>query len=324
MDKPRLCLQVGGPRGRRAKRAETEGDDVSLEFRELECFVVLSEELHFTRTANRLYTSQARVSQLLRRLETRIGTRLFERNSRNVRLTPQGEIFLAEARPAYDGLNRALDRARDRARGIDGVLRVGFVGTPYGTLLALAGDFRTHHPGARVDLVELPLSDPFGPVLRGDVDAAFLTLPADDPALTSGPVIATDPLVLGVSTRHPFARTTRVPVEDLADCAFVEIAGPAPASWRELQSPTTTPGGRPIPRGPIASTLQETLSLIAENRGVLLFCAQFGAYNGRPDVAFVPVDGLPESRVTLAWRTGHDTELLRAFVRTADTIARVA
>ena len=61
-----------------------------MEFRELECFVVLSEELHFARTAERLYLSPGRVSQLVRSLETRIGGRLFHRTSRRVRLTPLG------------------------------------------------------------------------------------------------------------------------------------------------------------------------------------------------------------------------------------------
>ncbi|MFJ8738706.1 LysR family transcriptional regulator [Embleya sp. NPDC127516] len=287
---------------------------MSVEFRELECFVVLSEELHFTRTAARLYTSQARVSQLLRQLEDRIGARLFERSSRRVELTSQGALFLAEMRPAYAKLTDAVERARSRARGIEGVLRIGFVGTPYGTLLDLVGDFRAGHPQARADLVETPLSDPFSAVLRGEIDAAFVTLPVVDPALRTGPVIAADPLVLGVSTRHPFARREHVDAEELAECALVDIAGPAPARWRELQSPTVTPGGRPIPRGPVAGTLQEVLSLIAAERGALLFCAQFAGYNGRPDVAFVPVTGLAESAVTLTWRAGHETNLLRSFV----------
>ncbi|MYV99610.1 LysR family transcriptional regulator [Streptomyces sp. SID3343] len=286
---------------------------MSLEFRELECFVVLSEELHFTRTAARLYTSQARVSQLLRRLEARIGTRLFDRNSRRVRLTAQGERFLAELRPGYDDVTRAVERARARARGVEGVLRVGFVGTPYGTLLDLVGDFRDRHPHARADLVELRLSDPFGPLLRGEIDAAFVTLPVTHPELDNGETIASDPFVLGVSARHPFAGRASIDAEELAECAFVEIAQPAPASWRAQQSPTVTPGGRPIPRGPEASTLQEALSLIAADRAALLFCAQFAQYNGRPDVVFVPVAGLAASRVTLAWRSGHDTNLLRLF-----------
>ena len=100
-----------------------------LEARELECFLVLGEELHFGRTAERLYLSQSRVSQLLRSLESRIGARLVERTSRRVRLTPLGASLRDELAPAYTALLDAVEAARARARGVDGVLRIGFVGS---------------------------------------------------------------------------------------------------------------------------------------------------------------------------------------------------
>ncbi|NUP83813.1 MAG: LysR family transcriptional regulator, partial [Nonomuraea sp.] len=96
-----------------------------MEFRELECFVVLSEELHFARTAERLYLSPGRVSQLVGALETRIGGRLFDRTSRRVRLTALGERFLADLRPAYEAMAGAVARATAAAREVEGLLRVG-------------------------------------------------------------------------------------------------------------------------------------------------------------------------------------------------------
>lgn len=88
----------------------------SLEMRELECFLVLAEELHFGRTGERLYVSQSRVSQLLRSLEGRIGARLVERTSRRVELTALGSRFLAQLRPAYGMLGTPWTR-RGRRRG---------------------------------------------------------------------------------------------------------------------------------------------------------------------------------------------------------------
>lgn len=97
-----------------------------LDLRELECFLVLCEELHFGRTGERLYLSQSRVSQLLRALESRIGARLVERTSRRVRLTPLGEDFRTTLRPAYDALRTSVESTRSAARGIQGTLTVGF------------------------------------------------------------------------------------------------------------------------------------------------------------------------------------------------------
>lgn len=100
----------------------------TVEIRELECFLVLADELHFGRTGERLYLSQGRVSQLIRALEQRIGARLVERTSRRVRLTPLGEAFLSDLRPAYDTLRAAVDQARAAALGGRGPLRIGFQG----------------------------------------------------------------------------------------------------------------------------------------------------------------------------------------------------
>jgi DNA-binding transcriptional LysR family regulator len=59
-----------------------------MELRDIEIFLALAEELHFGRTAERLHVSQARVSQAIKKQERRIGGTLFERSSRQVRLTP--------------------------------------------------------------------------------------------------------------------------------------------------------------------------------------------------------------------------------------------
>jgi hypothetical protein len=61
------------------------------EIREVEIFLVMAEELHFRRAADRLYLSPSRVSQAVRALEDRVGARLFDRTNRWVRLTPLGE-----------------------------------------------------------------------------------------------------------------------------------------------------------------------------------------------------------------------------------------
>ena len=61
--------------------------------REIECFLVLAEELHFGRTGERLFISQSRVSQLISALERRIGTSLVARTSRRVHLTEFGADF---------------------------------------------------------------------------------------------------------------------------------------------------------------------------------------------------------------------------------------
>ncbi|MFF3272056.1 LysR family transcriptional regulator [Streptomyces chrestomyceticus] len=281
--------------------------------RELECFLVLAEELHFGRTGARLYVSQSRVSQLVRALEHRVGARLVERTSRRVRLTPLGTDFLAGLRPAYDALRGTVESTVAAARGIEGRLRIGFQGTADDRIMRAIDTFHTRHPGCATEIVEIPLQDPFGPVHRGEVDAAVVLLPVEEPGLVLGPVFSEQQQTLAVSVRHPFASRASLDAEDLADGPLVTVEGPAPEYWRYAQAPTSTPGGRPIPPGPGVRTLQEGLTLAAAGRGAMLLCRPTAEYHGRRDITFVPVNGLPDSALGLVWHQDRETARTRAF-----------
>lgn len=279
-----------------------------LETRELECFLLLAEELHFGRTAERLYVSQSRVSQLVRSLERRIGARLVHRTSRRVALTPLGERFLADLRPAYEALRGAVTKARSAARGVTGTLRLGFQGTADARLVRALTAFQAAHPECAADLVEIPFADPFGAVRQGTVDAAVVLLPVAEPDLVLGPVFSLQQQTVAVSVRHPFAARASVAAAELADVPLVAPAPPAPAYWRDAQAP----GGGP---GPRVVTLQEGLSQVAAGRGALLLCRPTAAHHRREDVAFVPVEGLPDSALALVWHRDGETERVRAFAQ---------
>lgn len=90
------------------------GDRVEL--RDIEIFLTLAEELHFGRRAERLHVSPARVSQAIKKQERAIGAQLFERTSRQVRLTPVGEAVLQRLKPAYEGIQDALAEVINVAR----------------------------------------------------------------------------------------------------------------------------------------------------------------------------------------------------------------
>ncbi|MFI6711027.1 LysR substrate-binding domain-containing protein [Nonomuraea sp. NPDC050478] len=295
-----------------------------MEFKELECFVVLSEELHFARTAERLYLSPGRVSQLMRSLESRIGARLFHRTSRRVRLTPLGERFLSDLRPAYDGLASAVGRAKAAAREVTGVLRVGFLASPTDVVTGSVRAFESRHPGCEVELVEIPLSDPFGRLREGRIDLAFTLLPVDEPDLATGEALNRVSYELGVSVRHPWAGRAGIDAEELAGIRLIGLDGPAPRAWLERITPSLTPRGRVIPRAGTVSTGQEGLTQVALGRGGMLFCAPTAAHHRRPDVSFVPVTGLPPSILGLAWVKEAETAVIRAFGAAAAGQAAVA
>ncbi|HYH28794.1 MAG TPA: LysR family transcriptional regulator [Pseudonocardia sp.] len=284
-----------------------------LEIRELECFLVLADELHFGRTGERLYVSQSRVSQLIGALERRVGAQLVSRTSRSVRLTPLGERFRDALRPAYDTLRAVVEDTRQAARDAAGRLRIGFQGTADDRLLAAVAAYQDRHPGSDVEITEIPLSDPFGPVHRGEVDAAVVLLPVEEDGLVLGPVFSRQPQRLAISVRHPLAPRTEVSAEELVDVRLISAAEPAGEYWRRAHAPAVTPGGRPIPVGPAVTTLQEGVWLIAANRGGMLLCRPTAEYHRRRDVVDVEVTGLPETALGLVWRRDHENARIRAF-----------
>ncbi|SCL71553.1 transcriptional regulator, LysR family [Micromonospora citrea] len=286
------------------------------ELRELECFLALAEELHFGRAGERLRVSQSRVSQLLATLERRIGGRLVDRTSRRVALTPLGRRLLAGVGPAYAALRQAVEESRDAARGVHDVLRLGFQGHVDAGIAAAVNAYQA--PGRRVDLTELPLSDPFGALRRGEVDAAIVLLPVREPGLALVRVFSRQQQTVAVSARHPFAALPAVDAERLAGLPLIGPATPAPEYWRAEQAPAVTPDGRSIPPGPAVTTLQEGIALVAAGRGGMLVCRRTAGFQPRPDVAFVPVTGLPESALGLVVRaSGPDARAFAAALPAA-------
>ncbi|MEU5953861.1 LysR family transcriptional regulator [Streptomyces sp. NPDC047525] len=285
-----------------------------LEIRELECFMALADELHFGRAGERLYVSQSRVSQLLRNLERRIGTRLVERSSRRVRLTPAGERFLAELRPAYEVLSATVDTARESARGVTGRLRIGFQGTADARLMGAITGFQERHPGCVTEIVEVPFADPFGAVRHGDVDTAIVLLPVEEPDLVLGPLFSRQQQTVAVSVRHPFAGRASLRADELTGTPLISATAPAPAYWRAAQAPSPAPA-------PEVRTLQEGLTLVAAGRGAMLLCRPTAEYHGRSDVTFVPVEGVPDSVLGMVWRRDGETERVRAFARAVGAVS---
>lgn len=99
---------------------------MSLDPRLLRSFVVLAEELHFSKAAARLHMTQPALSQQIRRLELQLGVDVFERTRSSVRLSAGGRAILAPARNAVKAAESVEDIAAAVARGERGELRLGF------------------------------------------------------------------------------------------------------------------------------------------------------------------------------------------------------
>ncbi|MEV0533072.1 LysR family transcriptional regulator [Kitasatospora sp. NPDC050463] len=290
---------------------------------EIEAFLALAQELHFGRTAERLGVTTGRISQVIGKLERRIGARLFERTSRTVRLTAIGQRLVEDLTPLVAGIEESVRRAVDAGRGVTGELRVAFLGEWTATVLLKAVKvFTGRHPGCRVDVREVQLFNSRASLLDGSVDLLIAAFPFD--GMARGPALISERRVLAVAAGHPLAGAGSVSLEVLADHPVVQYPAVTSVEFKRDRTPERTPAGRPVPKGPVGNTFSEMLSLVAMGRGVLPVGEHSRQYYPRPDVAYVPIHDAPPIERGLVWSESNTTERVREFVRAATEAAREA
>jgi DNA-binding transcriptional LysR family regulator len=293
-----------------------------IDLRELRVFLAIADQLHFARAAEQLGITASRASQSLRTLEAKLGVRLVQRTSRRVTLTVAGDRLYRELAPAHDRLAQVLQSAMATPAHLSGAVRLGLRLAASGgpRLTEVLAAFDRAHPQCRVEISELPFRDRFEPLRRGEIDAMAIRLPFDEPDVAVGPTLSIDERVLCLRHDHPLAARDAVTTEDIADYRVIN-ADMVPRDLAEALIPSTSAGGRPIPRltAPVEST-SELLVLVA--RGVVVHptVRPFAEHTGHPDIVFRPITDLPPSRSVLVWRQHNADPRLRAFAAVARTV----
>ncbi|QYN23074.1 LysR family transcriptional regulator [Amycolatopsis sp. DSM 110486] len=286
--------------------------------RDLRYFVTAAEELHFTRAAERLYVSQPALSKQIRMLERQLGAPLFDRDRREVRLTPVGEALLPHARRVlaeWDAAHDAVTQAKAEQRG---TLVVGMSTSPGrgGMLPAIRSRFTDEHPNARLTLRQVGWHDSTAGLADGSTDVAFVWLPVPGAERYSWVVVAEEPRLVAMSAAHPLAGQSTVDFTDLLDEPFLALpadAGPLRDYWL---APEARGGHAPVIGAEISSA-DETYEALVDGRGVCLIAAGNAPLLTRGDVVALPVRGVSPSRLALAWRKDDTRPLVHGYARAA-------
>jgi DNA-binding transcriptional LysR family regulator len=188
-----------------------------VELRQLEAFVAVATELHFGRAAERLHMGAPTLSEQIRRLERELGTRLFNRTTRQVVLTSAGAELLARSKVILEEVAAAAAAVRRVAGGDAGTVRLG-VTPPAAPVLAphLISCFTTQAPKVTVELQRMWLPDLADALIGGRVDVTITCGLIPAPEGTASEVFCAEPLLVGLRPDHRLAGQDTIVLTDLA------------------------------------------------------------------------------------------------------------
>jgi DNA-binding transcriptional LysR family regulator len=213
------ALHPLGDRDLRQTTASANGS--ALEFRELRYFTVLCEELHFGRAAERLHISQSPLSQAIAQLERKLGTRLLDRSSRHVGLTPAGQVLLEHGRRLLREADAAVGATKRAAAGETGLLRFAAGPVPRAAILpALRYELDKRFPTLMVEVADDSGESIIESVLHGASDVGVMLCAPAHPELEAK-LLRRDATMAVLGNDHPLARRESVTVADLAPHTLV-------------------------------------------------------------------------------------------------------
>lgn len=281
-----------------------------MEIQALRYVVTLAEELHFGRAAQRHFISAQPFGQRVQHLERELGARLFERTSRQVRLTRAGERFIERARVVLAELDGLREIAADEAYSAQAhVVRLGVLG--FGAAdrwQSLRDAVGAQWPGLTLEYRDLDFMDQYDAVRRGEVDVAVVQFVGELDGVDFEPILSS-PRVAVVPAGSELSEAPSLAATDLAGVGWLEVDSQEPR-LRSWVGSATDPGGVLV-RHPAAIP-----AAVATTGRVSLHAAAAARYYPRPDVRFIPVEG-PPVEIAVATRSGDQRPAVAAFRRAA-------
>jgi len=176
-----------------------------MELKQLEYFMTLCQELHFTRAAEKLGIAQPSLSQQIRLLEHEIGTPLFDRVGKKTLMTEAGKTLLHHGYNVFHELSQAR-AAISELQGLKrGTLKIGALLTVVNYLLSpTAIRFNQSYPNIELSILGLRTGDIYEGLLKNELDLGIVYLPMEHEDLETIPLYK-EALALAVPADHPVA-----------------------------------------------------------------------------------------------------------------------
>ncbi|MVW78807.1 LysR family transcriptional regulator [Bordetella sp. 02P26C-1] len=195
-----------------------------MDLRQLQRFVTLMETRNFHRAAALLHMAQPPLSVSIRRLEDTLGGKLFERHPSGLIPTPMAHAILRDARIALFHAEQCRLKAQETLHGLQGQLRMGFIGSAtYKLLPQLIPALRHTFPKLELDLLEMTSLEILEGIRSQHVDMGFLRFPVGDVPEVEVIPLERDDFVLAVPSNSPLTEggRTQLALSEVAQQPFI-------------------------------------------------------------------------------------------------------
>jgi DNA-binding transcriptional LysR family regulator len=287
-----------------------------VELRHLRYFTAVVECKGYREASRRLHIAQPSISEAVSDLEDELGLKLFSRAHRNARVTPEGEIFYADAVRILQQVETAILTAKRAAEGKVGRLSIGFIGSATLAFLPdLIRRYKLEYPNVKLALHDLYPAELDKACDRGEIDIAITrTLSLERSKNRQSRVLLRDPLIAVVPrSRKLKLKSKKIRLADLAKERFILFHRQgAPGVFDTIVGACRSQGFSPqVENEP--NSMQTILSLVEAEEGVAIVPASISNLrsNGVQFVRLVPDLHLD---LIVAWSRGETSVVLRTFL----------
>ncbi|UCS93641.1 LysR family transcriptional regulator [Echinicola marina] len=285
-----------------------------MELRQLKYFLVLAEELHFHRAADKLFIVQPALSKQIKLLEEELGISLLKRDKRNVKLTEAGKYFKTEAKAILDQLELVKSHTRLVQEGQKGEIRIGYVGSCIHTFLPdMLSDLHEAHPYILTYLNEMTSSAQLEAIQNGELDIAFLRNPFPSPNLNHQPVFR-ESFALVLPENHPLNENNLEDIHQLANEEFILPTRSDGELYYRLQLSICEDHGFSPKIAHETVHGHTVLNLVGHGLGITFLPTSFQKVTNAA-VKFIELKDIPQrAEITAVWNKENPNPSLKKFL----------
>jgi DNA-binding transcriptional LysR family regulator len=289
-----------------------------MELRHLRYFTAVAETRHFGLAAERLHMAQPALSHSIRQLEREIGAKLFARTTRQVSLTPAGELLYRDATRVLASIEDSVRGVKRLADGTQGLVRIGFTGTAaFSQLPRIARVVNEQLPEVALEIhADLLTPAQVDGLVSARLDLGVLRPPVAGADLTLR-TITTESLVLALPADHRLIDEPGVVMQDLRTENWVMYTDEHSAMNEAMLRNCRAAGFAPH-RGHTAPSTGILLALVAAGLGVALV-PESVRNSPLTGVVFLDLPDAARIELALAWRRDEQSPVVSKVLRTLES-----